>query len=39
MFGHIRLAYRDSQARRGMRTGFVELAWAKREHSEWVQGD
>ena len=39
VFGHIRLAYRDSQARRGMRTGFVELAWAKREHSKWVQGD
>ena len=39
VFGHIRLAYRDSQARRGMRTGFVELAWAKREHSKWVQED
>ncbi|MFD1936811.1 MULTISPECIES: cytochrome b/b6 domain-containing protein [Nonomuraea] len=39
LLGHLRLAYRDPQARRGMRTGFVEPAWAAREHSEWMEED
>lgn len=39
LLGHIRLAYRDPQARRGMRTGIVDRAWARREHSEWLQED
>ncbi|MEU7895935.1 cytochrome b/b6 domain-containing protein [Nonomuraea sp. NPDC049152] len=39
LLGHLRLAYRDSHARRGMRTGFVDLAWAKREHSKWLEED
>ncbi|MFF3444413.1 cytochrome b/b6 domain-containing protein [Streptosporangium sp. NPDC002721] len=36
VLGHIRMAYRDPQARRGMRTGYVEPAWARRHHSRWV---
>jgi formate dehydrogenase subunit gamma len=34
--GHILFALRDSTAMRGMRTGFVPLRWAKREHAAWV---
>ncbi|MEU4409081.1 cytochrome b/b6 domain-containing protein [Streptosporangium sp. NPDC023963] len=37
VLGHIRMAYRDPQARRGMRTGYVETAWARRWHSRWVE--
>ncbi len=39
VLGHIRMAYRDPQARRGMRTGYVEPAWARRHHSRWVERD
>ncbi|MEU8381318.1 cytochrome b/b6 domain-containing protein [Streptosporangium sp. NPDC048865] len=39
LLGHIRMAYRDPRARRGMRTGYVERAWARRWHSRWVEGD
>ncbi|WP_440102687.1 cytochrome b/b6 domain-containing protein [Streptosporangium sp. H16] len=39
VLGHIRMAYRDPQARRGMRTGYVEPAWARRQHSRWVERD
>ncbi|MFD8929583.1 cytochrome b/b6 domain-containing protein [Streptomyces mirabilis] len=37
--GHMRLAYRDPEARRGMRTGYVDLAWAARHHPKWVGRD
>ncbi|MFE4914550.1 cytochrome b/b6 domain-containing protein [Streptomyces sp. NPDC056652] len=33
--GHIGMAYGDPQARRGMRTGSVDRAWAEREHPRW----
>ncbi|MEC3952443.1 cytochrome b/b6 domain-containing protein [Nocardia sp. CDC153] len=33
--GHIRKAFQDPEARRGMRTGFVSRAWAAREHPLW----
>ncbi|MFC4529166.1 cytochrome b/b6 domain-containing protein [Sphaerisporangium dianthi] len=39
LLGHMRLAYRDPQARGGMRTGSVERAWAKREHSKWLEDE
>jgi formate dehydrogenase subunit gamma len=35
--GHMRMAYRDPEARRGMRTGFVRREWARREHPKWVE--
>jgi formate dehydrogenase subunit gamma len=35
--GHLYLAYRDPDARRGMRTGRVSLRWAKREHRGWAE--
>jgi len=34
--GHIAFAYLDREARRGMRTGRVSRAWARREHREWA---
>ncbi|GAB2741662.1 cytochrome b/b6 domain-containing protein [Kitasatospora kifunensis] len=33
--GHLWMALRDPQARRGMRTGWVERSWALREHPQW----
>ncbi len=33
--GHIWMAAHDPQARRGMRTGWVPRAWARREHPLW----
>jgi formate dehydrogenase subunit gamma len=33
--GHLAFALRDPEARRGMRTGFVRLDWARREHPAW----
>ncbi|MFD7589070.1 cytochrome b/b6 domain-containing protein [Kitasatospora sp. NPDC059811] len=33
--GHVRMAWRDPQARLGMRTGLVERRWAEREHPQW----
>ncbi|WP_327070138.1 cytochrome b/b6 domain-containing protein [Kitasatospora sp. NBC_01250] len=33
--GHLWMALRDPQARRGMRTGWVERDWAVREHPQW----
>lgn len=33
--GHVYLAYRDPEARRGMRTGRVEEQWVAREHPDW----
>ncbi|MFD8780924.1 cytochrome b/b6 domain-containing protein [Kitasatospora sp. NPDC059599] len=34
--GHIRMALRDPEARRGMRTGWVDRRWAEREHPHWA---
>lgn len=33
--GHVRHAYADPEARRGMRTGKVSRAWAREEHGAW----
>ncbi|MFI6448719.1 cytochrome b/b6 domain-containing protein [Kitasatospora sp. NPDC050543] len=33
--GHIWLAVRDPESRRGMRTGTVDRRWAVREHPDW----
>ncbi|WP_079125265.1 cytochrome b/b6 domain-containing protein [Streptomyces lushanensis] len=35
LIGHLTMAYGDPGARRGMRTGSVDRAWAEREHSRW----
>jgi formate dehydrogenase subunit gamma len=37
--GHITFAYRDPEARRGMRTGLVSRSWAKWEHPRWRYED
>ncbi|MFI7610401.1 cytochrome b/b6 domain-containing protein [Nonomuraea terrae] len=37
VLGHVRLAYLDPQARRGMRTGSVTTAWATKNHPQWVE--
>ncbi|MER8072329.1 cytochrome b/b6 domain-containing protein [Streptomyces sp. NPDC094034] len=37
LLGHIGMAYGDPQARRGMRTGSVDRAWAEREHPRWKE--
>jgi formate dehydrogenase subunit gamma len=34
--GHIFYALRDSEARRGMRTGWVSASWALAEHAAWA---
>ena len=34
--GHLWMAARDAEARRGMRTGEVSAAWAAREHALWA---
>ncbi|MFJ8433862.1 cytochrome b/b6 domain-containing protein [Kitasatospora sp. NPDC094019] len=34
--GHVRMAIRDPEARRGMRTGLVDRHWAEREHPQWA---
>ncbi|MEV5388187.1 cytochrome b/b6 domain-containing protein [Streptomyces sp. NPDC052721] len=36
LLGHMRKAYRDPEARLGMRSGYVSRCWAAREHSRWV---
>lgn len=33
--GHLYMALGDPEARRGMRTGWVDPDWAAREHPEW----
>ncbi|MEU6174677.1 cytochrome b/b6 domain-containing protein [Streptantibioticus parmotrematis] len=33
--GHVWMAARDPEARRGLRTGWVSRAWARREHPLW----
>ncbi|WP_269856176.1 cytochrome b/b6 domain-containing protein [Streptomyces sp. RPT161] len=35
VLGHIWMAAHDPEARRGMRTGWVARAWARREHPLW----
>ncbi|MER5443379.1 cytochrome b/b6 domain-containing protein [Streptomyces sp. NPDC002790] len=37
--GHIGMAVADPEARRGLRTGFVDRDWAAREHGEWLDRD
>jgi len=39
VLGHLRMAYLDPEARRGMRTGAVNRAWAEREHPQWAERD
>ncbi|MFJ9558857.1 cytochrome b/b6 domain-containing protein [Streptomyces fuscichromogenes] len=39
LIGHMRKAYQDPEARRGMRTGYVSSAWAARHHSRWLPAD
>ncbi|MFE4516898.1 cytochrome b/b6 domain-containing protein [Kitasatospora sp. NPDC056783] len=39
VFGHLRKAVQDPEARRGMRTGYVGRAWAERHHSRWLPRD
>ena len=36
--GHLWFAGHDEDARRGMRTGFVPMGWALREHPAWARG-
>lgn len=36
--GHVWFASRDSDSRRGMRTGAVPTGWALREHPAWAAG-
>lgn len=36
VIGHIRMALRDPEARRGMRTGSVDETWARSEHPAWA---
>ncbi|ANZ21268.1 formate dehydrogenase, gamma subunit [Streptomyces noursei ATCC 11455] len=37
VIGHVRMAARDPEARRGLRTGHVSRAWARREHPLWEE--
>lgn len=37
--GHVWMAARDPEARRGMRTGAVARAWAELEHGAWAEED
>jgi formate dehydrogenase subunit gamma len=37
--GHMGMAFKDPEARRGMRKGYVDLAWARRHHPKWVGAD
>ncbi|MFE3254689.1 cytochrome b/b6 domain-containing protein [Nocardia sp. NPDC059091] len=39
LVGHIRKAYQDPEARRGMRTGYVDRVWADRQHPLWLVED
>lgn len=36
VIGHIVYAVKDSEARRGMRTGWVSVSWARAEHAAWA---
>jgi formate dehydrogenase subunit gamma len=37
VIGHIWFAFREPRARQGMRTGYVPVLWAIREHKDWAQ--
>ncbi|MFD0471215.1 hypothetical protein ACFQ0B_25050 [Nonomuraea thailandensis] len=37
VLGHVRLAYRDREARRGMRSGSVTWRWARKHHPQWAE--
>lgn len=37
LLGHLRRAYADPEARRGMRTGWVDRRWAARHHAKWLE--
>lgn len=37
LLGHVMLAYRHPEARAAMRTGAVDAAYARREHSGWAR--
>jgi formate dehydrogenase subunit gamma len=39
LIGHMRRAYRDPEARLGMRTGFVGRDWARTWHRHWTTED
>ncbi|MGW3074350.1 cytochrome b/b6 domain-containing protein [Kitasatospora sp. NPDC001132] len=39
LYGHLRKAFQDPEARRGMRTGYVSRAWAQRHHVRWLSRD
>ncbi|MFJ6120675.1 cytochrome b/b6 domain-containing protein [Streptomyces sp. NPDC092129] len=39
LIGHMRRAYRDPEARLGMRTGFVGRDWARTWHRHWTPED
>jgi len=36
VLGHVILALKDPEARRGMRTGSVSRSWARTEHAGWL---
>lgn len=36
VIGHLAFAFRDREARRGMRTGRVSVGWARTEHRAWA---
>jgi formate dehydrogenase subunit gamma len=37
VIGHLVFAFRDPEARQGMRTGRVSARWARAEHAAWVE--
>ncbi len=37
LLGHLRMAMKDGEARRGMREGWVTRAWARRHHPRWYE--
>ncbi|WGL52119.1 cytochrome b/b6 domain-containing protein [Nocardioides sp. BP30] len=37
VIGHLVFAFRDPEARRGMRTGRVSARWARAQHAAWVE--
>jgi formate dehydrogenase subunit gamma len=39
VIGHIRMALKDPEARRGMRTGKVSRVWARKEHKLWEEDE
>jgi len=37
VLGHLRMALKDPEARRGMRLGWVTRGWARRRHPKWYE--